>query len=150
MKEYPEIRYIDTDQVNAFYMWTPWDDVIAVTNGARNKLTSDEFRAIIAHERGHREGRHPQISLFIFASLMIEAVAMAMTGFIGPGLAALLVWFPISNVTKLLYELSADRYAASVCGARVIESALLRTLELNGCSPSRYMRARLFALRLQQ
>ncbi|MDF2824736.1 MAG: hypothetical protein K0R68_2144, partial [Mycobacterium sp.] len=84
---------------------------IVVTSGAVSSLDTAELQAVLAHERAHLRGRHPQLMMLLKA------------------LAAALPWLPLVRVgteeVGRLVEMSADDAAARRHGGDTLLAGLV-------------------------
>jgi hypothetical protein len=87
------------------------DGLIVATRSLEDRLSQDELRAVLAHERAHLHGRHHQLVT------IADTVAKAL------GFVPLMRHAP--GVLRLQVELAADRAAVQECGLDAVRSALL-------------------------
>lgn len=101
---------VESDE-RAAYCVAGRPSAIVVTSGAVSSLDTAELNAVLAHERAHLRGRHPQLMMLLKA------------------LAATLPWLPLVRVGAVavgrLVEMSADDAAARRHGSDVLLSGLV-------------------------
>lgn len=87
------------------------DRLIVATRSLVDRLSPEQLRAVLAHERAHLRGRHHQL------------VAVADT--IAKALGFIPLMRHARGVLRLQVELAADRAAVQECGLDAVRSALL-------------------------
>lgn len=102
---------IVTSEQRAAYCVAGRPSAIVVTSGAVSSLDADELDAVLAHERAHLRGRHPQLLM------VLNAVAGA------------LPWIPLvrqgTRAVARLVEMSADDAAARRHGSVALLNGLV-------------------------
>ncbi|MFD7660211.1 M56 family metallopeptidase [Actinosynnema sp. NPDC059797] len=111
----PDTLWLEHEEPVAFSL-AGSPGVVVATDGLVRRLTGEQVRAVLAHERAHLRGRH---------HLLVAA---------GDAVATLLPFLPLFRRTpgavRELVELAADAAAAQTCGADAVRTALTR---VTGC-----------------
>jgi len=156
----PRVAVVPTDVPNAFATGrSKKHSVIAVTNGLMNRLSTDEVKAVLAHELSHVRNR--DVAVITLASFLSTVAAFIMQSFMFGGMygrdrrntGALILLLPVAIIVyiaslllvRLLSryrELAADRGSAIITGQPShLINALLKISGIMQQVPTRDLRA---------
>ncbi|GAA2429936.1 hypothetical protein GCM10010191_49180 [Actinomadura vinacea] len=107
--DHPDVLLLDHPIPVAYCLPSRWRPIV-VSTGARKRLSPQQLKAVLEHERAHLRQRHHALLLFLDA------------------VHALLPWLPTVRLAKarvpLLLEMAADDAAARTSGNRALADAL--------------------------
>lgn len=117
-EQFDSVRLVESDDIEAYTTWLP-NKTLLVSRGAIEELSSREFEALVAHERGHLALNHISLLVLIRAVwLTVWTVALSTYFSSWSPTAICAVAFVLVTTTTLskawlrMSEFHADRYAA--------------------------------------
>lgn len=145
MKPTPELQVINCPKIAMAYIGWGKPRVV-VTTGAHQKLTHEEFWALVGHELGHWDRRHyEQRRLFLIMAL-IGFSCFLVSGYLVAAACLFVALIFCDYCMRFEQELQADAFAAKTQGAQHLQAALLKIAE----EQPRLWKHRLFRERIRR